>query len=157
MISFNVKAWDPSLNAYVDLGSVDPASSDPSSLRFGGYYAAGNVANSIYNYAGAGASLAQQLWTTTPCVYDTWTEQYQTELFRFIDDFNRNNNENAPYPNGGAPADIPSNAAVPASALPCYPPPYSVPLKSLQIEIRVFDPRSKSIKQSTFNVDLPQD
>ena len=35
-----------------------------------------------------------------------------------------------------------------------YPPPYDVPLKSLQIEIRVFDPRSKQIRNVNFVVDL---
>ena len=38
--------------------------------------------------------------------------------------------------------------------LPDYPPPYDKELKAISIELRVFDPVSRAIKNTTLNVDL---
>jgi len=140
VISFNVKAWDPKVSAYVDLGSGVPSGDsdrcDSNDLRSYGHYGA----------------LTQNL--LLPCVYDTWTEQYQRELYMY-EDYCANNNV-VPQMNsdGGALADIESEGTISASQLKDYPPPYNTRLKSLQIEIRVFDPRSKNIRNATFDVDL---
>lgn len=144
VISFNVKAWDPRTNSYVDLGSGvangDSVLDNPNDLRSAGRY----VSDGIYNLTLNGNNYAVPMWTRTPCVYDTWTEAYQTNFASFLAE----NGNNADV------SDIPSNAPISSAMLPDYPPPYDVPLKGLQIEIRVFDPRSKTIRNSTFNVDL---
>ena len=145
VISFNVKAWDTSTNMYVDLGSgYNSGVTDPTNLRSAGYY---TKDVSVTTPSGA----TEKLWTRMPCVYDAWTEQYQANL---------NNYEEAFYNAGDMShatlADISSNNELSAGQLPDYPPPYATPLKSLQVEIRVFDPRSKAIRNATFNVDLTQ-
>ena len=152
VISFNVKAWDPGTNSYVDLGrgpmvdddgvviETDFSIDDPNNLRSAGWYAK----DGAYDLNINGSTQTVPMWTRTPCVYDTWTEAYQTNFASFLAE----NGNNADV------SDIPSNAPISSAMLPDYPPPYDVPLKGLQIEIRVFDPRSKTIRNSTFNVDL---
>ncbi|MBR5243902.1 MAG: hypothetical protein IKW13_06685 [Thermoguttaceae bacterium] len=140
VLSFNVKVWDESENAYVDLGSGvannEAVANDPNDLRSFGRWS--DYTNSLF----------------LPCVYDTWSEQYQRDLYLY-DDYNAAQN-----PTGyvriadGSIADIPLDATPTSAQLKNYPPPYDVPLKSVQIEIRVFDPRSKAIRQATFVVDL---
>ena len=82
-----------------------------------------------------------------PCVYDTWSEQYQRDLYVY----DQNNGTNLA---SGSISDIPLDGPITSAQLPDYPPPYDVVLKSLQIEIRVFDPRSKQIRNVNFIVDL---
>lgn len=143
VVSFNVKVWDARANAYVDLGSGvqngEAISDDPNDLRSYGRWS---------NYADA---------PFLPCVYDTWSEQYQRDLCIYAD-YQRATNGSNVQVNGhdveGLIADIPLDATPTSSQLKDYPPPYDVPIKSVQIEIRVFDPRSKAIRQSTFVVDL---
>ncbi|MGN1200318.1 MAG: PilW family protein [Thermoguttaceae bacterium] len=136
VLSFNVRAWDSELSDYVDLGSGslnDPSISgnNPDNLRSFGYYS-------------DGASLTENM----PCVYDTWSEQYQKNLYAF-DSFNNTNVANS----SNSTMDIDSMQEISSSQLLDFPPPYNVPLKSLQVEIRVFDPRSKQIRNATFVVD----
>lgn len=143
VVSFNVKVWDARANAYVDLGSGvqnnEAISDDPNDLRSYGRWS---------NYADA---------PFLPCVYDTWSEQYQRDLCIYAD-YQRATNGSNVQVNGsdveGLIADIPLDATPTSSQLKDYPPPYDVSIKSVQIEIRVFDPRSKAIRQSTFVVDL---
>ena len=139
VLSFNVKVWDESENAYVDLGSgvasAEAVADDPNDLRSFGRWS--NYANSLF----------------LPCVYDTWTEQYQRDLYLY-DDYNAAKNPAYVRKADGAIADIPLDATPTSAQLQNYPPPYDVPLKSVQVEIRVFDPRSKAIRQATFVVDL---
>lgn len=140
VLSFNVRVWDESENAYVDLGSGvasgEAVADDPNDLRSFGRWS--DYTNSLF----------------LPCVYDTWTEQYQRDLYLY-DDYNAAQNP-AGYVRlaNGSLADVPLDATPTSAQLHNYPPPYDVPLKSVQIEIRVFDPRSKAIRQSTFVVDL---
>ena len=136
VLSFNVRAWDSELSDYVDLGSGslnDPSISgnNPDNLRSFGYYV-------------NGASLTVNM----PCVYDTWSEQYQKNLYAF--DSRHGTNFADP---SGTSMDIDNMQEISSSQLLDFPPPYNVPLKSLQVEIRVFDPRSKQIRNATFVVD----
>ena len=82
-----------------------------------------------------------------PCVYDTWTEQYQRDLYLY-------DQANGTTLASGSIADVSLDGKITSAQLKDYPPPYDVPLKSLQIEIRVFDPRSKQIRNVNFVVDL---
>lgn len=167
VLSFNVKVWDPTWNAYIDLGAgvqndgrvhrPDGSTTDmydPNELSSFGFYGDPSLVNvkvydNLYNDAG---DIIKNLYTGRkyswfPCVYDTWTEQYQRDLFVFDDNREEMNAS-------GALADVNSDSEISAAQLQDYPPPYSTPIKSLQIEIRVFDPRSKTIRNNTFNVDL---
>ena len=160
VLSFNVKAWDPRTNAYVDLGSGvangDSFRDDPNDLRSAGRYSY----DESYNFNNdARITSAVPAWTRMPCVYDTWTEEYQSDFYSYCDENGVYNIRSVSqgsdfFALAGTEADIPANSSVPSSVLPNYPPPYDVPLKGLQIEIRVFDPRSRTIRNSTFNVDL---
>lgn len=139
VISFNVRVWDENTNAYVDLGSGvrdgEAVLDDPDDLRSFGRWS--DYTNSLF----------------LPCVYDTWTEQYQRDLYVY-DDYHAAHNGSYVRKADGSIADIPLDATPTSAQLKNYPPPYNVPLKSVQIEIRVFDPRSKAIRQATFVVDL---
>lgn len=139
VISFNVRVWDESENAYVDLGSGvasgEATADDPNDLRSFGRWS--DYTNSLF----------------LPCVYDTWSEQYQRDLYLY-DDYNAAQNASYVRIANGSLADVPLDATPTSAQLQNYPPPYDVPLKSVQVEIRVFDPRSKAIRQSTFVVDL---
>ncbi|MBR0225550.1 MAG: hypothetical protein IJL92_05785 [Thermoguttaceae bacterium] len=155
VLSFNVKAWDPDVNDYIDLGynlgnnSLDPEEySNPNDLCSGGYYLGLRGSNNPEN----GANLTN---VPMPCVYDTWSEQYQRDLYLYDQAQQASNASYKPYadPNGTI-SDIALDGEISSAQLKDYPPPYNVPLKSLQIELRVFDPRSKQIRNQTFVVDL---
>ncbi len=139
VIAFNVRVWDESEHAYVDLGSGvqsgEATADDPNDLRSFGRWS--DYGNSLF----------------IPCVYDTWTEQYQRDLYLY-DDYNAAQNSSYVRKADGSLAEIPLDATPISAQLKNYPPPYDVPLKSVQVEIRVFDPRSKAIRQATFVVDL---
>lgn len=152
VISFNVRVWDESENAYVDLGSgVHDGSAlvdDPNDLRSYGRYGQYVIQNGTREFTGYNLN-----GVVLPCVYDTWSEQYQRDLYLY-DDYNAAQNPSYVRKADGALADVPLDATPTSAQLQNYPPPYDVPLKSVQIEIRVFDPRSKAIRQATFVVDL---
>lgn len=156
VVSFNVKVWDPTWNAYIDLGSgvqndgqlhfpdksTSPNIYNSNELSSFGYYGNPNL-GSVSDH---GVTIpGKNPWL--PCVYDTWSEQYQRDLFVFDDNRKETNAS-------GALADVNSDGEISAAQLQDYPPPYNTRIKSLQIEIRVFDPRSKTIRNNTFNVDL---
>ena len=150
VLSFNVKAWDPDVNDYIDLGYnlSNPAANhaDPHDLCSGGYYlnrlASANRPDFLTN-------------VPIPCVYDTWSEQYQRDLYLYDQTNLAANSSYVPYANqDGSIADVSLDGKITSAQLKDYPPPYDVPLKSLQIEIRVFDPRSKQIRNMNFVVDL---
>ncbi len=152
VISFNVRVWDESENAYVDLGSgVRDGSAvvdDPNDLRSYGRYGQYVVQNGTREFTGYNLN-----GVVLPCVYDTWSEQYQRDLYLYDDYMSATVAGYTRLANGSL-ADVPLDATPTSAQLQNYPPPYDVPLKSVQIEIRVFDPRSKAIRQSTFVVDL---
>ncbi|MBQ9812907.1 MAG: hypothetical protein IJM54_06295 [Thermoguttaceae bacterium] len=147
VISFNVKIWDKNANAYVDLGACDGQNSpegpvvvhnDPSDFRSYGRYG---------NFVPGGV----KPWL--PCVYDTWCEQYQSDLCLY-DDIQYQKDNTYAYLSTAPVGDIPAEGKIESSQLKDYPPPYDQRADSIQIELRVFDPRSKHIRNATFNVDL---
>lgn len=137
VLSFNVKAWDPDVNDYIDLGfNLGSEGDNPSDLCSGGHYL-------FRRFKGTN----QLTVAPMPCVYDTWTEQYQRDLYLY-------DQANGTTLASGSIADVSLDGKITSAQLKDYPPPYDVPLKSLQIEIRVFDPRSKQIRNVNFVVDL---
>lgn len=164
VVSFNVKVWDPTFNAYIDLGAgvqndgqvhlPDGSTTgmyNSNELSSFGYYGNPNLGTVLETADDDPdpdhpiATFDKNPWL--PCVYDTWSEQYQRDLFVFDDNRKETNAS-------GALADVNSDGEISAAQLQDYPPPYNTRIKSLQIEIRVFDPRSKTIRNNTFNVDL---
>lgn len=160
VISFNVKVWDDNCKAYVDLGScagqpdpVKPGSivsaNDPADFRSLGFYAEKNQGtNKQVNNS--------DIFPWLPAVYDTWTEQYQRDLYYYDDYMLSQATQDNPYTclATGSLSNIETNNTISASQLENLPPPYTQRVKGLQIELRVFDPRSKHIRNATFCVDL---
>lgn len=160
VVSFNVKVWDANCNAYVDLGSCDGkndangyfvAHNDPNDFRSLGFYGDKNQGTNRVTEDGS------DVFPWLPAVYDTWTEQYQRDFYLYDeihDEVDDHGNRIVPFFATGALADVQSDGTIPSSQLKNLPPPYDQRIKSMQIELRVFDPRSKHIRNVTFNVDL---
>ena len=88
-----------------------------------------------------------------PAVFDTWTEDYEKEFLSTPWNYQAEGGTGISFGNSIRPGfsveDIPLDGKITASDLPDYPPPYDAELKGLQIEIRVFDPVSRMIKNTT--------
>lgn len=166
VLSFNVKVWEPTLNAYIDLGSrvrhpssteFTVAMNDPNNFGSFGFYAYQNQGNATSGDDSKYRVKGNDVFPWLPAVFDTWTEQYQLELFAY-DNVAHPDNKPSSGPlyvyADGSPYDIPSQGPITAAHLKNLPPPYNGRINSLQIELRVFDPRSKHIRNATFNVDL---
>ena len=162
VISFNVKIWDPNFNAYVDLGAGGNDSNgnlieidNPGEFRSFGRYGRVSQFNASYNnnfyswYRVGSDGNAYQTALWSPCIYDTWSERYQRDLYQWVDEIGVGN-----LSGGGSLADVASDGKIDSANLQDFPPPYNARAKSLQIELRVFDPASKTIRNATFNVDL---
>lgn len=89
-----------------------------------------------------------------PAVFDTWTADYEKEHLQNTYSDGTNTFTNVTRRRGFTAADIPLDGSVTSAHLPDYPPPYDKELTGLQIEIRVFDPVSRSIKNVTLNADM---
>lgn len=157
VLSFNVKVWDKNCNAYVDLGACDGQNDAD------GNFVMHNDPNDFRSYGRYGDQPVEPYYLPwLPCVYDTWSEQYQRDLCLY-NEFQRqilyasdpSSDPSAVYvPISGTVSDIPAEGKIASSQLKDYPPPYDQRADSIQIEMRVFDPRSKRIRNATFNVDL---
>ncbi|MDD3590085.1 MAG: hypothetical protein PHO46_07415 [Thermoguttaceae bacterium] len=165
VLSFNVKVWDKNCNAYVDLGACDNQydadgnfvmHNDPNDFRSYGRY--GDRPYTIPYSPTEQLYDLDHIFPWLPCVYDTWSEQYQRDLCLCKELGNHLNlylNPTTPVPlSTGTVSDIPAEGKIASSQLKDYPPPYDQRADSIQIEMRVFDPRSKRIRNATFNVDL---
>ena len=115
VIGFDVKAWDPEQNNYMNLGHGVP----PSSPRGLGHY----------------GQLPLQGLGTTARVYDTWSTTYYGLIW-----------------NNGIDDD--SNGIVDDDAEKGNPPPYPIPLRGIQVKIRVFEPDSRQIREVTVIQDF---
>ncbi|MBU4398215.1 MAG: prepilin-type N-terminal cleavage/methylation domain-containing protein [Planctomycetes bacterium] len=113
VIGFDVKAWDPLQNDYVDLGY-----DELSSLRG-------------LNHPGQTITGSD----TTARVYDTWsTTNY--------------------HPNWNNGIDDNTDGIVDDDAEKLYPPPYPIPLRGIQVKIRVFEPDSCQVREVTVVQDF---
>ncbi|MGI5831770.1 MAG: PilW family protein [Thermoguttaceae bacterium] len=94
-----------------------------------------------------------------PAVFDTWTEDYQKDFLAqtwplTIDGVTSEVLGASSRP-GFAVGDIPLDGNVTASDLPDYPPPYESEIKVMQIELRAFDPVSRTVKNATVKIKIP--
>lgn len=141
VIAFDVKAWDDKINKFVDLGEVyrTPNTSPVPSNGFRdmGYYTA------LSKFPLSVSELNRYI----PAVFDTWTEQYQLEFMKDHGGVSFNRSD-------FTAENIPLNGKITSAHLPDFPPPYDIPLKAIQVELRAFDPRSGNIRNMTLNVDF---
>lgn len=157
VIAFDVKAWDETQGRFIDLGEAGL-----------------NTAPRTYPLASKGAYATEADWGNHPvlgsgfkwnadannpdlaCVYDTWTDEYETDA---KSDSNTAANVGQlvlPYfwdgSNKSGPL-RPSASSFPDPAEPdknnwACPPPYgNTPLPGVQVTIRTFDPRSGHIRE----------
>ena len=175
VLCFDVKVWNEKTQSFVDLGEkafdeqgepiTDPSSFDPSDFRTTGNYgypAVTEVSNRFpfYDSSGNGNVFSSIFYRPVmPAVFDTWTEDYQKEfltqpLWLSIDGVSTNI-FGASSRRGFTVGDIPLDGNVTAADLPDYPPPYEAEIKVIQVELRAFDPVSRTIKNATVEIKIP--
>lgn len=169
VLSFNVRVWDENTRQFVEMGSqfslgcywdhltlfdhTNPRhesylNSFSKDFKTIGFYRPFNYANNkTVNNDNTGSHI---LAPFLPAVYDTWTEQYELEWL-----YHYKINNGTTYPPEPNISDIPSEGSVSSVQIPHFPPPYDLPLKAVQVELRVFDPKLKIIRNMTFQVDFP--
>ena len=166
VISFDVRAWDSEEMAYVNLGQessfLDINDMDrlnaSKSFRLPGWYKLrnGNVAGFSPDAADPCVSIGDVLnFPFLPAVFDTWTEAYEREhLLKTFTGSDNNTYTGVSRRPGFTASEIPLDGTVTADQLPDYPPPYSIELKGLKVEMRVFDPVSRSIRNVSLEIDM---
>ncbi len=146
VIGFDVKAWDPTVQAYVDLGYNNTGFPAPNATGFG-HLGAGTPKSQLY-------ANAHSTWAGGPqteCVYDTFSTSY----------------EQTRPPGGGSPGQVANgfdndgdgvvgdiNYTDPTKGDNQTAPPYPAPLRGIQVKIRVFEPDSRSIREVTVVQDF---
>lgn len=156
VIGFDVKAWDPNapvlqysggpallpgdpgyraaVVAYLAGGGSAPAIIGRGAyvdLGYGQRAAAGAAAWSDFSGLGNAKSGLDTLANSTECVYDTWSTHYE---------------EGGTGTNG---FDDDGNGVVDDAGELVRQPPYPVPLRAIQVKIRIFDPDSRQIREVT--------
>jgi hypothetical protein len=128
VIGFDVKAWDPLANggrgAYVDLGYDSTLGSN----------------QTRFSTAGANSSGFGGIDNYHPRIFDTWSTSYLGSLW----------NDGLDNSINGQPA----NGIVDDDSEKTNPPPYSVPLRGIQVKIRCFEPDSRQVREVTVVQDF---
>ena len=176
VLSFDVKVWNEKSSSFVDLGEEafhEPQNgveakydfdieSDSSDFRSCGNYGLGRVEYAtqfapLYDPAIHGL-LSIPYRPVMPAVFDTWTDEYQKDFLSQVwsrEDGTIVKNLNASSRPGFTVGDIPLDGNVTAADLPDYPPPYEAEIKVIQVELRTFDPVSRTIKNATVEIKVP--
>ena len=120
VIGFDVKAWDPTApNVSGGLGA---------------YVDLGYLNDPTSRFSHVGQPQSQLAGSAnTARVYDTWSTAY------YDDSWNDGLDNGASGPNG----------IVDDDSEKLYPPPYPVPLRGIQVKIRVFEPDSRQVREVT--------
>lgn len=136
VIGFDVKAWDPTapngmggFGAYVDLGYLNENFSAATTSRLS------HLGQSTSQLAGTSQLHGSP---NTARVYDTWSTTYYGPVW------------NDGLDNGT----VGSNGIVDDDAEKTFPPPYPIPLRGIQVKIRVFEPDSKQVREVTVEQDF---
>jgi hypothetical protein len=130
VIGFDVKAWDPKANG-----------GQGAYVDLGYNTALTGNSRTQFSHAGANNSGFGGIDNYHSRIYDTWSTTYLGSVW------------NDGLDNGTSGA----NGIVDDDAEKTNPPPYSVPLRGIQVKIRVFEPDSKQIREVTVVQDfLPQ-
>jgi hypothetical protein len=142
VIGFDVKVFDPDQNQYVDLGHAG----------------AGRFASSFTFAVGRDSNI------TTPSVFDTWSTHYETTgaisltgtPARGVNGFDDDTTPTVDENGDGDPTND-GNGIVDDDVEKLTSPPYPIPLRGVQVKIRVFEPDSRQIREVTVLQDfLPQ-
>jgi type II secretory pathway component PulJ len=138
VIGFDVKAWDPDVSAYVDMGNTGAG-----------------------RFSGAGSRVNRTDTTNAAFlagVYDTFSNHYETEgrctgdtsAGRAVNGLDEAGNS----ANGNVAA---ANGKVDDTEEMLTSPPYPYPLRGIQVKIRTFEPDSRQIREVTVTQEfLPQ-
>ncbi|MCL2306052.1 MAG: hypothetical protein FWC43_11980, partial [Planctomycetaceae bacterium] len=144
VISFDIQVWDEDAGRYVNLGEANNVVNGV--LCYNDNTPAGPLGGQG-KYALSGGSNKIPL----PCVYDTWSEEYEREGYEWPDQAGtltptrgRDQIDNN-YVNGV----LTPNGVIDDMGEWTAPPPYDVPLLGVKITIRAFDPRGKNIREMT--------
>jgi type II secretory pathway component PulJ len=143
VIGFDVKAWDPDRNMYVDLGNGV-------SGRFSG---TGHTVGYVWD-----ASTSSYVPRSLNCVYDTWSTHYESVGTCPHDQLaGRAGRSTNGIDDQIIETGQPANGLVDDANELLTSPPYPVPLRGIQVKIRCFEPDSKQIREVTVVQDfLPQ-
>jgi type II secretory pathway component PulJ len=133
VIGFDVKAWDPVANGYVDLG-------------YGGVSASSSNINSLAHYGAVGYESTGLVGTSsTARIYDTWPTHYESQGISSTD-------TNAGRALNGLDDD--GNGIVDDAGEFLTSPPYPIALRGIQIKIRTFEPDSRQVREVTVVQDF---
>ncbi len=153
VIAFDVKVWEPALNqpnnnasGFVDLGYARsqfvPAQNPPK-----------NSSVQRFQHVGAPLSYLTAGGAYSQCVYDTGCFSYENEG---IYDLKRGYvPDKAPGPAGRSTNGLDDGSGVvDGNSEQIYTPPYPVPLRGIQVKIRVFEPDSREVREVTVEQDF---
>ena len=124
VIGFDVKAWDPVQNEYMDLGH-----------GYQGLIYSTDLANGLSHLGNYNSQLHAFAGTYPSRVYDTWSVTYYG-------------------PNWNDGLDSNSNGVVDDAGEIANPPPYPIPLRGIQVKIRIFEPDSRQVREVTVEQDF---
>ena len=134
VLSFDIQVWDDVAGRYVSMGEAP-----------NGTYADGRSAGPLGRQGNyplrAGGTLNP---VALPCVYDTWSEEYEREGYAWPDQTG-----NTVPTRGRDQIDNDGSGVIDDIGEWTTPPPYDVPLRGVKITIRTFDPLGKSVRDMT--------
>ncbi len=129
VIGFDVKVWDNNVQAYVNLGAAGGT----------GLSGPAQTASKL-----AAAPTAATHWDAH--VYDTWSSHYESD--------GDDTNNDGDIDKGTNGFDDDGNGIVDDAGEQETSPPYPVPLRGIQVKIRVFEPDSRQIREVTVVQDF---
>jgi len=154
VISFDIQVWDEVAGRYVNMGEAR------ANGTYGDGTAAGLLGRQGYYSLNGGSNVIP-----LPCVYDTWSEEYEREGRRWPranSEVDSNGNlvwrdphtqqwldQNYPLTLGRNQIDDFGTGVIDDIDEWTTPPPYNVPLRGIKITIRAFDPLSKNVREMT--------
>ncbi|MBR2695265.1 MAG: prepilin-type N-terminal cleavage/methylation domain-containing protein [Thermoguttaceae bacterium] len=169
VLSFDVKVWNDKSSSFVDLGEQSfyeegELETDPSDFRSSGNYSPGSVKDLSHlcdpvTLRPEDENVHKFYRPIMPAIFDTWTEDYQKAFLTQTWPLTINGETNDIFAPSSRPGftvgDIPLDGNVTAADLPDYPPPYEAEIKVIQVELRTFDPVSRTIKNATVEIKIP--
>jgi hypothetical protein len=168
VIGFDVKAWDPDAPIFAGatagtvLGPGDfgyPPGAGATQVGAGAYVNLGYLGTNISQFSNVG-----NYPSTLPRVYDTWSTHYESDGInqnqaRWFDTDGDNTQDPGEIPTDEGTDGIDNDrfGGVDDFGEQEAPPPYAVPLRGIQVKIRVFEPDSRQIREVTVVQDfLPE-
>ncbi len=180
VISFDVQVWDDVAKRYVSLGEAQQSNTytagnfgvyeydsekpndDTKWIPAGPLGGKGNYPLLLYNSSGRKQQIRNPI--ALPCVYDTWSEEYERDGYSWPgmnslrDSFGYPQAESSTNSyiatRGRNQIDDDGNGVIDDLNEWTTPPPYAVPLRGVKVTIRMFDPLSKNVREMTIIRDF---